>query len=824
MRLFGVLITALITIILILLLDRPSGSLPALGRLLNPYTGWAAGLQAEEDQERELKGLKDPVRVWLDDRMVPHILAGNNHDLYFVQGYIHAWFRLWQMEFQTHAAAGRLGELVGEKTGADPKTGENINLILQFDRGQRRKGMVFGAERSLQAIESDPRSKEVVDAYTKGVNAYINNLEVADLPLEYKLMGYKPEPWTNLKTALLLMYMADDLTGYTEDIPLTLLRDHLPKEVFERLYSDRIAGEQPVIPPGTSFDNISMPNLPQPEGDSLWSRFPDFSGMSFERSTGTGSNNWAISGAHTSSGAPILCNDPHLGLNLPALWFEMQLQAPEVNVYGVSLPGAPGIIIGFNDSIAWGLPNNYRDVKDYYEIEVIDRDFYNFDGKPKQFSRKVEEIRIKGRETFYDTVIYTLHGPVMYDASFPAWPGLRNLFAVTWMAHRSSNELLSIHLLNRSHNYIGFTEAINHFQCPAQNIVYADRAGNIAMWGQGQFVNKWRDQGRFIMKGNTSSTLWGPDIPMTENPHALNPEQGYLSSANQVTTDTSYPYWYNGYFSNFRAWAINGYLDYLPRSGYKATLNESDQPYTLPMAALQNNNYSILAQKLLPLINSGMPEKERRLLADWTAEYEADSKAAAVFHLVWVHLYQNIWMDELEQLPVRLYPNEAVTMQLLLNDSVSVFYDDLRTPGKEGLKELVELSVRQALDSLQKISGSSNIPEWQRVKNTTIRHLSRLPAFSIEGINNGGWSHTINATTRDKGPSWRMIVELGKDSIRAFGIYPGGQSGRPGHKHYSDFVDDWSQGTYYRLLFLPRDLKQAPENISVIWNLKPESQ
>jgi penicillin amidase len=837
MRIVRALLLPVITILLLFYLDRPHGVLPALGRLLDPVNGWAAAAEATGNDFSEnstIKGMHGPVSVWFEERLVPHIHASDDHDLYFMQGYIHARFRLWQMDMQTRAAAGRVSEVVGEKA-------------LVFDRTQRRKGMVFGAEHSLQAMEADPRTRQMLDAYTAGVNAWIGSLKYRDYPLEYKLMGFAPEPWTNIKCALLLKYMADDLTGYTEDIPLTILRDKLPAEQFAYLFPPRIQGSMPVIPEGTQFTPASMDVPDAPAGDSAWSHLTahltgyntntnggdirPFASPAAEEASGIGSNNWAISGQHTASGAAILCNDPHLGLNLPSLWYEVQLQCPGMNAYGVSLPGAPGIVIGFNDSLSWGFTNNYRDVKDFYEIDGVDNSFYLFDGVQRQFDKRVERIAIKGSDDLLDTVLYAVHGPVMYDEGFPDPAKTGRKLAMCWMAHRGTNELLSLYLLNRAGDYTAFTEAVQHFECPAQNIAYADRAGNIAMWTQGQFVNKWKDQGRYVMKGNTSATLWGADIPMDENPHTINPEQGFVASANQVTTDSTYPYWYNGYFYDFRAWRINGILNKMT-----AGVSSDDLADTLffsndveGMKHMQNDLYSILIRTVGPVLKSKLGDAE---LAKLTARISNGrdqpeyllyplSRNAPVFQIWWGQLYADIWKDDFSYVPNNLWPSPERTMQLLTMDSTLSFYDDAGTPQKETLQDIVKRSYQETLDSLDKLEKTVGL-EWYKVRNTTLNHLTKLPAFSYSRLPIGGWGNVINAVKQNHGPSWRMIVEMDKQAIHAYGVYPGGQSGNPGSKYYGTFVDNWVAGKYYDLIFLANQPKQDLKALTYTMNIKPE--
>lgn len=807
-------IPIIITIALIWVLDHSLGSLPALGRLLDPVNGWAANAESvnkDYTQDIRIKGLQQPVTIWMEDRMVPHLHANNDHDLYFAQGYIHAYFRLWQMDMQTRAAGGRVSEVVGKKA-------------FDFDRRQRRKGMVFAAENSLRVVEVEPRTKLVLDAYTEGVNQFIHSLNYRSFPLEYKLMGFVPEDWTNLKSALLMKYMADDLTGYTEDFPLTYLRDRLPKEDFDKLFPEKIPGYKPVIPEGTKFEqpSLAIPSVPGIP-DSLFVSFKDksladksggkhqMSDESEYQNEGVGSNNWAVSGSHTASGAPILCNDPHLGLNLPSLWFEIQLQAPGVNTYGVSLPGAPGVVIGFNDSISWGFTNNYRDVKDFYMIDAVNNgnDAYWFNGRQKPFNKRVEVIKIKGEPDFKDTVLYTLHGPVMYDEHFadPAKTGRK--IAMTWMAHRATNELLALYQMNRAHSYSEFTESIMHFICPAQNMIYADRAGNIAIWGQGQFINKWKDQGKYVMEGKDSLTLWGQDIPMRENPHVINPPQGYIASANQTVTDDTYPYWYNGHFLEFRSWEINSNLQKM--DSLKEAANK------INMGIIQNDVHSYLAQQIAdPLLHFVYNAPA----SHWNKMLSAADSDATDFQVWWSVLYADIWKDDFANVPESLWPTPEITMQLIRQDSTAKWYDDRTTPQKESLRDIVQRSFKEAKDSLDKLQKTTGL-EWYKVKNTTIAHLTKLPAFSYDRLKVGGWGNTINAVKKDHGPSWRMIVEMGKDSISALGVYPGGQSGNPGSKFYGDFIPNWVEGKYYSLLFLPNKQRQQTDKIKYTWTMKP---
>lgn len=787
----------LLTALLIFFLNRPLGALPALGPLLDPHWGWAANARnmGNSSEEHNIPGLQQPVSIWLEDREVPHIRAQNDHDLYLALGYIHAQYRLFQMDLQTRAAGGSVSEILGKKA-------------IDFDKAQRRKGMVYGAENSLKEVEKDPPTRALLDAYTAGINAFIQTLSPATLPIEYKLMDFEPAPWTNLRTALLMKYMADDLTGYTEDIAQSALRTQLGDEKLHFLFPEKLAGAIPVIPGGTAWGAPSLPqpappvpfdslfpawHPPQPPPNRAPGRKADYFNQLREERSGIGSNNWVISGDHTASGAPILCNDPHLGLNLPSLWFEVQLTAPGINVYGVSLPGAPGVIIGFNDSLSWGLTNNYRDVKDYFLIRPADKDHYWFDGQKRAYEQRLERIVIKGGGEVTDTVRYTIHGPVQYDAGNPAPDSSKQPLAMQWMAHQGTNELKAVYLVNRAHNYEAFVQGISYFSCPAQNFAYADRKGNIAMWGQGRFINKWKDQGRFIMAGNDSRTLWGAAIPTAENPHVLNPPQGYVASANQTVTDDTYPYWYNGNFTETRSWEINHFI--------RQMLKEKKAITIADMQALQNNNWNLPASQLWPLmldvIKSGLPQDA----AKWDYYMNADSQTPGLFQVWAYYLHRLMWKDDFQPGYDPLYPDAERSLQLILSNETPYFFDNPATPQKETLQDLIAESYEMARDSLAKIN-KKNIPEWYLVKNTSLMHLTKLPSLSITGIKNGGWGTTINAMKANHGPSWRMVVQMGKDCIEAYGIYPGGQSGDPGSLHYADNVTLWAEGKYRKLWFL----------------------
>jgi penicillin amidase len=783
-------IAVTLCVLWVMLMNTSIGDNPAMGKLVDPIKGFWANA---EQEHRVLTALDIPhhkqIQITFNERLVPHIVAEDEEALYYAQGYLHARYRLWQMDMLTRAAAGRLSEVLGDKT-------------LNYDRGQRRKGLVWAAENSLRAMEAVPETKKMLDAYTAGVNDYIKSLQRHEWPLEYKLMQFKPEPWSNLKCALLLKYMADDLTGTSDDIAMSYLRSKLGAEEMDYLFPDNYEQSVPVIPSGTPFKPATQRIPSRPSGE-IFANFDSVKLSSAsvaayitqrEEARGKGSNNWAINGNRTADGVAILCNDPHLGLNLPAIWYELHMTAPGINCYGVSIPGAPSIVIGFNNEISWGFTNNYRDVKDFYEIKSEDDRFYIFDGKKIPFNQRIERIEVKGMaQPFLDTVCYTIHGPITYEPRYPDALHTGKKLAMSWMAHRATNELLCLYKLNRAQDYQSFIEAIKYFECPAQNFAYADRQGNIAMWGQGTFINKWKDQGKYVMRGDLSATLWGNTIPQGENPHVLNPAQNYVASANQRVTDYSYPYWYNGDFTEFRGRDLHHFL------------NDSNVVTISSMQALQNNNFSIVAQDLYDIFMQGahnyLTERSKKYVHDWNNQLNADSKAATLFQLFSHFVFKNIWEDEFGENAL-LYPSLEQTIHLLTKDTNAKYFDNINTPERENIHDVVKTSILQASDSFD-ILEKAGTSYWYQAKATSLIHLTKIPAFSYLSLPTGGWGTAINAMKRNHGPSWRMVVHMGREQVSATVVYPGGQSGNPGSKYYGNSVDHWAKGLYYPVRLNP---------------------
>ena len=388
------------TIALIWILEIRIGKIPPIGPFINPSTGFWQNAESKHKLVTEkltIPGLQQGVIVRYDENRIPHIFAKNDHDLYLAQGFVTARDRLWQMDIQTRSASGRLAEIIGP-------------AALDIDRYHRRMGMVYGAENGLKGLMADPDSKAMALAYTEGVNGYIHQLSPKDYPIEFKLLNYAPEDWKPINCIFLLKLMSETLASGSNQLAMTNnLKEFGSKDVDE-LFPDYPFHESPIIPVGTKWDFKPLP-IPKPSKEFVAQKMAN--ATTREKFEGIGSNNWAISGAKSATGYPILANDPHLNLTFPSIWYQVQLCSPTVNVNGASLPGAPCIIIGYNQNISWGVTNVDADVLDWYQVKFKDesRNEYWYNNKWNRVNRRIEVIKVLGAKDETDTVLYTHHGP-----------------------------------------------------------------------------------------------------------------------------------------------------------------------------------------------------------------------------------------------------------------------------------------------------------------------------------------------------------------------------------------------------------------------------
>jgi penicillin amidase len=813
MRIVSFVFSFIISIALVLALNKKWGSIPALGSFLSPQQGFwqnAEPVDTDRNEDLKFKDLKGKVNVYLDERLVPHVFAENDDDVYFVQGYIHAKFRLFQMDFNSRAAAGRLSEILGNKPA-----------LIKYDRQQRRMGMVYGAENNLKAVAQDPIMQKVYDSYTAGVNAYINSLTASSLPLEFKLLGYKPEAWSNLKTALFIKLMTSDLAGqqYARDLAFTNERSVFSKEEMDLLYPQVGDSLVPIIPRGTPFAAASVNPVPPATADSLYfGKDTIVHPVETPKPTDMkGSNNWAVAGSRTKSGFPILCNDPHLRLTLPSIWFEMQMTTPTMNAYGSTFACVPGVVIGFNDNIAWGVTNAGRDIIDYYQIQFKDdsKREYWYNGQWQPTEIKIETIGVAGAAEVKDTVAYTAFGPVLYDNTFTSGDSSSTTaLAMRWAAHDATNDGRMWYDLNRAKNYDEYVKALSFFTSPAQNVIFASKTGDIAIWQQGSFPARWKGQGMYIMPGEDSSYRWQGFIPMEENPHVLNPVDGFLQSANQRPVDSTYPYFIPGDYIIPRGRSVYNHLAVM------------QQVTPADMMRLQSDTYSTVAADAVPLFlkytdPTSFTEKEKSYLQEvenWDYYTKADSKATTIYQAWMDSLKAFVWRDEFEKVKGPIdYPDEQTFIEILLRDSTSFrFIDNVNTPEKDTLKQVVTAAFKAAAADLEKEEPRTGLI-WSKHKGTSILHLLRESLLPLGRINLpvGGWGNVIDAISKFNGPSWRMIVHLA-DPTEAYGVYPGGQSGNPGSKYYDNFIDTWVNGKYFTLWLMKEEERKDKRIIGTI--------
>ncbi|MGB1038382.1 MAG: penicillin acylase family protein [Bacteroidia bacterium] len=738
-------------------------AIPPLGKLLNPYSGaWQNAEDSTDYSDFNLNSeyVSEEVKIIFDDRMVPHIYAQNIEDAMFAQGYVEAYHRLFQMDISTRSPDGRLSEILGKN-------------LLDYDKKQRRLGLGYAADNALEGWSKFPDKIQHVNNYTAGVNHFISNLSPKDYPIEYKLLDFSPSEWTNRHCALLLKAMTQTLVGYEEDIEMSNALNHFGQEDYDIIYPDRNPKDIPV-------DNTqySKEILSSTENNNSISTSLNLPSINRQRSPdGVGSNNWAISGRKSATGRPILANDPHLGLSLPSVWYEIAITTPDFSAQGVTLLGMPGIMIGFNENIAWGETNVGHDMMDYHLIKWSDdtKTKYYLDSSIVDARLKIETYNVKGIGPITDTVRYTHWGPVVDDSTD---------LALRWIAHDPSPTPEFMAFINgmTCDNYDDYLLATAAFNAPAQNFIYADNKDDIGIRINGQIPIKSYRQGVTISGGSSTSDGWQGFLPRELNPQERNPEKGYVSSCNQYSANESYPFYYNGNFEPYRGRMAN------------RLLINNDSFSILDFKKMQNSTYSILAEEalavMLPLIDSaGQNHPQFKQLSNWDFYYHPSSTVAVRFDTWFNRLHEILW-DEVyvdgknKNLPP---PDKWVTVNLIESEKENKFYDVTSTRKKESLSDIVNLSYREMLDS-----GSIRL---SNAKNAQILHLTRLPAFSEMSLALGGNKQTLNAMQQTFGPSWRMIVALG-DTPEAHVIYPGGQSGNPASPYYKNRIKTWARGEY----------------------------
>ena len=797
-------LTLVITVGLVLALNTRFGDIPALGSFLSPVKGfWQSGNPQPEPSTNWIfeSSMSDSVLVVYDERMVPHIFATNEYDLYFVQGLVTARDRMWQMDIQTRSAAGRLSEIFGERA-------------LRSDLYQRRVGMVYGAEQKLSAYESEPEIMRALNAYSAGVNHYINTTKERKLPIEYKLFDHRPELWTPFKSVLMQMNLSQTLSGRTSSVAFTNTAKNFGRTFIDQLFPYHPEWTEPIIPRGTEWDFEPISPYEKPNLSFIPSE-----PFLFELETsnpGVGSNSWSLAGEKTVTGAPLLANDPHLNTTLPSIWYEIQLHTPSQNVYGVSLPGAPFVLIGYNEHIAWGSTNSGASLLDVFEIEFRDesRSEYLHDGVWKATNTRIEEIHVRGGDTITEEIVFTHHGPVPHtETSEHKRPTIPVGHAIQWTGHQPSKELKSFYLINKSENWEDFQNAGRYFEGAPQNFNYADRKGNIGIVHTGKFPIRWKGMGDFISDGRDPAYDWHNYIPYEHLPKSVNPDRGFVSSANQHPVDETYPYYLGRFFAQFeRGKRINDVLSEDRLFSYR------------DMMSLHMDNKSLRASTALPVLFDIIESRQNdlvrtdllELLEKWDFFMEAERMEPVIFNQWWNKIMTTIWYDYMGSNANGLleFPNSQETIRLIIQNPNSHYFTRIIGDRTLNLTDLVVQSWNDSIEELMEEELNENEWLWYRFNNSTINHLSNIEPFSHSRIKTSGAREAVNAISGSHAPSWRMVVSL-EDEVRAWGVYPGGQSGNPGSKQYDSFIKPWSKGEYFELNFF-RNKQEAVGYIQML--------
>ncbi len=761
----------------------PLGPMASLGQILNPYSGiWMMTHNDFEHLPKQLElGLKDRVQVEFESTGIPHIFAENDSDLYFTEGYIQARDRLWEMDFFSRLAAGRLSEVFGKKTYAIDETFVQLRIPE-------------AAEASVGLMLSDPLTKVAIENFTKGVNFFIDHLEASNLPLEFKLFAYKPEHWSPLKTALIAKFMTFSLAGGSKDLQLTRSHQLFSQGDFKELFPDEFSYKESIISADRkwNFKNRSL-GLPK---DLFQAKLKDQQ-LKVVPHPGNGSNNWAVFGKKSSTGLPIVSNDIHLDYSLPSLWYQLQLISPSQNVYGASLAGAPGVIVGFSNKFAWAVTNASGDFMDWYELKYQDSSHqkYFFDSEWRKVEAHEHTIFVKG-ESPHKLILRSTHfGPIVFDDDKAPGPNvIPHGLALRWTALKASNELKSLLMLNQAGTISDGQSALKGYAAPSQNFICADSKGDVSIGQYGDFPLRFRAQGQMVGDGSDAKYQWSGSLDSSEFATEVNPSRNFVFSANQQPMNKAYPFYLGKYYEPpFRAQRIHQLL--------------SEQAVWQPeeIIDMQKDSFNKLAEKVLPILIgelkkmklSSFESQALTELSSWNYKNEASSIGASIFEELWNQLESQLWSHYFPDRENYVYPNAYTTSELLKNDLKSKWLN----PKASNFQEIMHNSLKESLKNLEKNYGHDlHNWQWHFESRALLNHLTRLPFLSTS-IDSDGNRYNILANRKNHGPVWKMVVSLGPN-LKAWGIYPGGQSGDVRSPHSRDFLKDWAESKLRPLQYL----------------------
>jgi penicillin G amidase len=779
----------------------------------------------------DVPGITAAVTVYRDDAGIPQVIAETDHDLFFAQGYVHAQDRFWEMDFRRHVTAGRVSELFGESQVATDA----------FIRTLDWRGL---AEQEYAML--DEASRAYYDAYAEGVNAYLDERGGgAELSLEYAVLGlqnpaYAPEPWSPVDSIAWLKAMAWDLrSNLGDEMDRALLATALPPEEVARLHPAYPYGSMPTIMngmpaapaaaqvtplpasvPGAAADEVEAERYAAPLSSlrTLLDGMPELLGP---EGGDLGSNSWVVSGALTESGQPLLANDPHLGPTMPSIWTQMGLHCVELNedcafdVAGFTFSGLPGVVIGHNERIAWGLTNLAPDVADLY-LERVDGDAYELDGVMVPMTLREETIEVAGGDPVTITVRSTARGPIVTDIGadfaavaegYPAASGAPDgayEVSLQWTALTPGTTAQSIFAMNRARDWAGFRQAAALFDVPAQNLIYADVDGNIGYQAPGTIPIRKAGDGTVPLPGWTSANGWAGSVPFDAMPSVLNPERGYIVTANNAVSGNG-PMLTQDWDLGYRAIAVERLLQEHIAAGTKLTVDDFSE--------MQLDTANANAAALLPVIAEldldGDAARGAAFLDGWNGSSDVDSGEAAYFAVFW----RNLLDDMFGSLPESTRPEGGdrwfSVVATLLGEPDAGWWSN-EAEGIAGRDAMLAHALEEAwIEASDRMGGNSDTWRWGRLHTLTLTNQSfgESGIGPIEWLFNrgpyelGGGSSIVNANgwdTRvgyavDWVPSMRMVIDLGDfDASRWINLT--GASGHAFDRHYADQTPLWQRG------------------------------
>ncbi|QGG42410.1 penicillin acylase family protein [Aeromicrobium yanjiei] len=793
----------------------------------------------------QISSLAGDVEVKRDGLGIPQIYADTPEDLFLAQGYVHAQDRFYEMDFRRHVTSGRLAELVGD-------------AALDTDKYVRTLGWRRVAEKEVALL--DDTTLSLLKAYARGVNSYIDNRSSSELSLEYAVLeltgpDYTPEPWTVVDSLAWIKAMAWDLrSNMTDEIDRVLATEKLTVAQVEELYPDYPKGHRTIVgDEGTVRDGAFTAQAPAPTQEGL--ARSAVTSLKKARSSaealpallgigdGIGSNSWVVDGDHTTTGEPILANDPHLAPSMPGIWYQVGLHCRTVDeacpydVAGFSFSGLPGVVVGHNAKIAWGVTTMYADVADLY-LERVTGDTYEYDGKQVPLKTRRETFKIAGEESQTITVRSTRHGPILSDldedaedvgeaAQKNATRGSYEV-ALRWTALTPEPTIKAVFALGRAQDWDDFRAAAKLFTVPSQNLVYADVDGNIGYQSPGTIPVRRQGDGRWPVPGWDPAFEWKGSIPFDELPSVLNPDEGFIVTANNKVIGDQYP-------KLLGADTAAGYRSERIRELIESRIGKGGKGLDVQdMSSIQNDTYSANAARLVPALlkvelGSRYHRQGQATLEKWDLKQDADSPGAAYFNSVWRHLLELTFHDEL---PEAVWPEGGErwfnVVSGLLDKPGSHWWDDVSTPEKESRDQILSTAMQDARDELTMIQ-SRNPSQWRW---GTMHKLELVnPTLGDSGVGLvdklfnrgpyrvGGGGGIVDATSWDATegyevtsvPSMRMIVDLA-DLDRSRWIQLTGASGHAFHDHYVDQQERWRKGETVPWVFGRRAVEDATDD------------